>query len=135
MSKLGPSARRLRLLRFDDADHHVIFRPSGKIEVPLPADDSVAYETAYAVVMVEHEFGQRDEGWTLHITKDDAKSWQKQANSRGAGAPGQYFSYEGPIQVNVTEAVWRLLKEKGRLASKANRRPRDGAIVNITEVF
>jgi len=82
---------------------------------------------AFAVLMVEHEFGQRDEGYTLWPTEEAAKA-HKQRNE-GPGAPGQYFSYEGPYAYAVTPEVWEAIQEKGRVSSRKNHLPGRNTVI------
>ena len=88
--------------------------------------------TAFAVLMVEHEFGQRDEGWTLHPTYEEAMAHKKEME--GPGAPGQYFSYEGPRAFPVDVKVWALLEEEGSLSSKSNHWHPEGELVTLEHV-
>ena len=58
--------------------------------------------TLWGLTMIEHEFGQRDEGWTLFISKDQALEYQKQ-HTEGC------WSYEGPSPAEVTHEVAQLV--------------------------
>lgn len=70
--------------------------------------------TAWVLTLVEHEFGQRDEGSILFIDRDDALAYK--AERTGRGAPGQFFTYDGPEAVQVTPEVYqRIQKAGGRL--------------------
>jgi hypothetical protein len=85
----------------------------------------------WAVLMIEHEFGQRDEGWTLFATLDAAKDWRAEKNKGSSGAPGQYFSYETPIPMTVDHAVWTRLSTEGELHSRGNKLPAKGTVVSM----
>ena len=40
--------------------------------------------------MVEHEFGQRDEGYTLWLEEEQAKAWKKLRDAHPEGFPSQW---------------------------------------------
>lgn len=83
----------------------------------------------YVLLMVEHEFGQRDEGWTLYRTKEAAEAAKEK--EEGPGAPGQYFSYEGPTPFEVEYPVWARLGYSGPLHSKSNHLPNRGTVITM----
>lgn len=90
-------------------------------------DDVLGAHVAFAVLMVEHEFGQRDEGWSLHATRGDALAW-KQKQEALPGASGQAFTYH-VSSLGVTAKVWRLLNSLGWLYSKNNHLPSPDTII------
>lgn len=104
--------------------------PGDGIRVPVGDDDVLGVHVAFAVLMVEHEFGQRDEGWTLHATRDEALAWKKKQEGP-PGSPGQAFTYH-VSSFEVTSKVWRLLKSVGLLYSKNNRLPFPDTIITAT---
>lgn len=85
-------------------------------------------QVAWTLLSVEHEFGQRDEGWSLFPTQEAARVWKEEHEG---GTVGQYFTYEGPKAFEVTAEVWKLLKEKGRLNSKSNSLPKKGTVITM----
>ncbi len=79
--------------------------------------------TAWAVLAVEHEFGQRDEGWMLFASKTDAQTYLGQRNDDDVDEPArnnqeQYWSHHLSSQ-EVDEPVWDLLV--GRAARRSGR--------------
>jgi hypothetical protein len=67
--------------------------------------------TVWALTLVEHEFGQRDEGSILFIRRTDAIDYKNERTGRGA--PGQFFTYDGPDSVQVTPEVYQRIQEAG----------------------
>jgi hypothetical protein len=80
---------------------------------------------AWGLTMVEHEFGQRDEGWSIFPTKEAALAYQKEHEG---GIPEQYWTYDGPTVVRISHPVAELLIKEGRLSGKSRRLPRDEVI-------
>lgn len=77
--------------------------------------------SVWYVQCVEHEFGQRDDGWSLFYDHDSAFEYAK-----GQGTPGrreQYWSYEDPKPIAATMEVALLILKHKRLCGKGNRPP------------
>lgn len=93
--------------------------------------DQNTYYHAWAVLMVEHEWGQRDEGWSLWLTEEEALAHKKKCE--GPGAPGQYFSYEGPRMYLVDANVKAAIKnsKRGCVASKGKHFPARDTIITL----
>lgn len=106
--------------RNDTADWEQVNCPDCMRSYPRP-------RTAWAVLMVEHEFGQRDEGWTLWASQEEAQAHKDKC--QGPGAPGQYFSYEGPRAYTVAPDVWAKLQKQERLSSQGRSFPKQGTTI------
>lgn len=86
------------------------------------------YYRAWAVLMVEHDWGQRDEGWTLWLTKEGAEAHKKECEG-----PVQYFSYEGPLMFLIDGDVKAAIEnsERGFVASKSKHFPARDTIITL----
>lgn len=83
---------------------------------------------AWAVLMVEHEFGQRDEGYTLFLTKEKAAAYADEEGSTGHCSTGQGFSYH-VHPVTVASWVFQFIQGGGRPYSVSNHLPQPGTII------
>lgn len=98
-----------------------------------PVDPRATY-AAWAVLMIEHEWGQRDEGWTLFPDKDLAEAHKKEREGKATGAPGQWFEYT-LTQVQVNTEVWTLMQTSSRpLYSTGNHLPGRATVVTADMV-
>jgi len=89
---------------------------------------------AWSVLMIEHEFGQRDEGWALFMSREDAEAYRVEQSKGSHGAPGQYFEYGTPVPQTVEHGVWLRLVVERQLQSKNNPRPRKGAVITLEQI-
>jgi len=88
---------------------------------------------AFLVLMVEHEWGQRDEGWRMFPSQAQALEYKKE--NEGPGAPGQYFSYEGPYIYHVTAEVWDLLHmHPGSTFGEGRHLPPEGHLITVEDI-
>lgn len=96
-------------------------------EDPIIKDLLGASFQAWAVLMVEHEFGQRDEGYTLFLTVNLAKAYKAKCEAI-PGVPGQGWSYH-LHQVLVDVHVYRRLQLGERPVSVRNSLPATGTVI------
>ncbi len=106
-------------------------RPELHAEVERQLVEGATPKTAFAVLMIEHEFGQRDEGYVIFPTWEAAEKAVSEGNKRGAGAPGQFFEHTGPHTVLIKHEVYALLMKHGRLASQSNGLPPKGLVLGL----
>lgn len=77
--------------------------------------------TCWYVQKVEHEFGQRDDGWTLWGSKAEADKFQKSKETEGRAE--QYWTYETPKPITVDAEVGELLLTLPKLHGRGNHPP------------
>jgi len=80
----------------------------------------------FATQSIEHDFGQRNEGWSIFLTKDEATAWQREMNGGG-------WSYEGPYGIEMTGEVYAAATVARRIPGKSNSLPR-GTLITMSMV-
>ena len=103
-----------------------LLRDPRQLPDPPSGEPDFASWTVWALTQVEHEFGQRDEGFILFPSNSAAKDFAKENRTPG-------WSYEGPKAVEVSPVVWeRIQREKVVHGPNHLKRPPKGLISEST---
>ena len=116
------AARIVEALKGHPELHSELQRQLTDVDAPL---------AAYAVQCTEHEFGQRDDGWSLHASEENARAWVKIRMGSNPRSREQFWSYSSPYMVTVTREVWEALDGPGWISGRGNGGPPRGGNVTL----